>query len=167
MADYVQNNRIKPVTYELKGFKEVSALLEDLPDQMQNTVLKEATKKVAKELLPSIRDAAPVHEGKQSKASARYGTLRQNLRVEFLRWTRNKNGIKGWRVVTGDAFWGNFLEFGTRFIPSSRSQTPWNGLGWFKKGVDENSERSISNLQIYLLDGIDKTCQKLMKKLKI
>lgn len=164
--NFSQNNRITGVTYKLKGFEELSKLLDELPETVQDAVLGDATRVAARDLLPSIRAAAPVHEGKQSQASQRYGTLRENIRAEFLRWTRSRKGIKGWRIVTGDAFWGNFLEFGTRFIPAQRGGG-FTNLKWFERAVEENSQRTLAKLTTGILEGINKQANKLIKKYKI
>ena len=163
VVNYSTNSRITGAIYSLHGFDELDKLLKELPEKVQDAVLKDATRVAARDLLPSIRAAAPDHTGKQSKASQTYGTLKSNIRVEFLRWTRSRRGIKGWRVVTGDAFWGNFLEFGTRFIPCRRGGG-FARLGWFKEAVEANGERTLVKLSEGLLAGIEKEANKLIKK---
>lgn len=86
---------------------------------------------VTSAILPARRaiyNAAPIgpddrnQDTKSGKIKLKYGKLRENIKKRKARNYSDKS--KSAYISTGDAFWGFFLEFGTRYIPAT---------GWFQK----------------------------------
>lgn len=105
--------------HRLSGFEEADKVFKQLPLVVSDRVLRDATLSGARVWRQAIKANAPTHTGEQSPMSKQYGTIRRNLRAFSLR--RLKRAQKGARVDTGDAFWGWFLERGTRHIAAK----PW------------------------------------------
>lgn len=96
------------------GFADLSDLLKSTPKDIERKVLQYATRKALKTILPKVRAAAPKSTGKRSKNSLKYGRLFQKPKLKNIK-SRGK-GIKGTVIHTGTAFYGKFLELGTRRI---------------------------------------------------
>jgi len=124
------------------GLAEMRRVLKMLPDRVQKRVMRNAVRSAAVVMRKSVQSAAPVG-AESSKASAKYGRLRQNIRV--LRLKRVPRGSEAARVDTGRAFWGVWYEFG-----SSR-QPP---RPWFRPAVDTASDASVERLRERLAAGI-------------
>lgn len=135
---------------KVSGFKEFSALLKELPRNVENRVLQDATNKAMRAALPQMKAAAPVHKEDRSSASKQYGTLKQNIRVSRLK--RVRKGQKGTRIHTGNAFWGFIYEMGSRYQPArpffapafrAMQTTIINVLGVeIGKGIEREAARS-------------------------
>lgn len=104
---------------KIGGFEDMHRLLQQLPKNVQNRVVQQAATVGLRAARGDIKNAAPRHEGEQSQASKKYGTIRNNIKVVKKR--RVKRGQKGARIHTGKAFWANFYEKGTRYQPAR----PW------------------------------------------
>lgn len=137
----------------LQGFDQLSRVLEDLPVNVEKRILQTATTSAIREAAKEIRKAAPSSEDeKQSPASQKYGKLKRNIKVMRLR--RNEKGARSARVHTGRAFWGYFLERGTRYIPANP---------WFAPAFERSQENIIKKLAEKLTEGIYKEVNKLKK----
>jgi len=112
-------------TVRIRGASEMEALLKKLPEKLSERAVLGALRESAKPVLEEARSRAPV--GKQDKGRARVrltkggktridpGTLRDNLKIMTV--PRGLSSHSASVVVTvGRAFWGMFVEFGTRYI---------------------------------------------------
>jgi HK97 gp10 family phage protein len=138
---------------KLQGFEQLSRVLEDLPVNVEKRVLQNATTSAIREAAKEIRKSAPSSEqNQQSEASKEYGKLKRNIKVMRLR--RNEKGARSARVHTGRAFWGYFLEMGTRYIPARP---------WFAPAFERSQENILKKLAERLKEGIYKEVNKLKK----
>lgn len=132
---------------KVEGFSELIKVLKQLPRQMEHKVLQDAASAGAREAAKHIRAAAPRYKGsRRSPASTRYGPLHKNIRVKALRRWKPK-GIRGARVFTGNAFWGTFLEYGTKHIKAKP---------WFRPAVMRNKDAIVQAIGRGLVKGLDK-----------
>ncbi len=136
------------------GFAEADKILRELGPQVENRVLQSATSAGARVMAKSVRANAPKGSGKQSVASQKYGRLSKNIKTAVLRIAKAK-GRRGARVSTGDAFWGQFLEFGTRHL----SARPW-----FRPAIEQSKDAAIDKLREFLGRGIEREATKLARK---
>lgn len=116
------------MTVHVEGLKELEEALFALGDE--STVAgRRALRATSNGLRNALIEAAP-HSGRASTrkywrlksgevGSADYGHLRDNIRVTEQKVRKDHSIIM--RVHTGDAFWANFLEFGTR----NMAARPW------------------------------------------
>jgi len=116
----------KKMTFE--GGKELERLLKELGQKeatkIGNRVMRAATKRMFQE----IRDRAPV--GTQSTRRTRrkkngqqvvadYGRLTSPGNLKFRKLPKKPGSTEiSFMVITGDAFWGYFLEYGTVDMPA-------------------------------------------------
>lgn len=142
----------------VSGFRELEAVLRKLPQNVEHRVLQSATMAAARVIRKNVKAKAPRSvKGDQSPSSKLYKHLYQNIKVEQLRRARKK-GMRGARVVTGDAFWGRFLEFGTRFISASP---------WFRPAVSESADPAVDKMKDALVRGIEREATKLARVNKV
>jgi HK97 gp10 family phage protein len=139
--------------FKITGLNEARNLLKVLPDRTQKRVLNGAVRAGATVLRKEIKAAAPVDADKRSPASEKYGRLKDNIRVLRLKFGVPKTSAM-YRVDTGRAFWGYFLEFGTRFIAAR---------AWFRPAVDANFDRAVNQMKERLASGIEREAEKLVK----
>ena len=139
------------ITRNIHGFRELDLLLQKLPQRIENKVLQASTTAGARAMAKEVKAAAPVGAGKQSPASKQYKRLKQNIKVAPLRIARQK-GRRGSRIYTGNAFWGMFLEFGTRFIAARP---------WFRPAIERSQGAGIKELREGIARGIDREARKL------
>ena len=137
----------------IHGFKELDRLLQQLPHKVENRVLQAATQAGARVIGKEVRANAPVGSGKRSPASSEYGRLSKNIKVQALKSVRAK-GRRGSRIFTGKAFWGMFLEFGTRHIAARP---------WFRPAIDRAVPSAIKKLQVALGRGIEREAKKMAR----
>lgn len=133
------------------GLDEARRALKQLPDKVQRRVLRGATAAGARAMAKAVKDAAPVETGEQSNASKQYGRLKDNVRVIRLR-RGYPDTTAAYRVDTGKAFWGMFLEFGTRLI----SARPW-----FRPAVDASGDKALNTIKERLASGVAREAEKL------
>lgn len=110
-----------PVRFKFEGAQELDAKLASLGVEVAGKLGVAATRKASKALQQELIEAAPynpsgptlkVFTSKSGKVSrTNYGHLRDNLRVR--RMKADKPFMIRFRVTTGAAFWGDFLERGT------------------------------------------------------
>ena len=137
----------------IKGFAEAEKLLRQLPQNVENRVLQAATMAGAREMRKAVKANAPIGTGERSPASKQYKRLSQNIKAQALKSVRQK-GRRGARVYTGNAFWGLFLEFGTRFI----SARPW-----FRPAIIQSQAAAIDKLKQALGRGVEREAKKLFR----
>lgn len=139
---------------DFSGFKEVSMLMDELPDNLRNRVMQASATAGAREIAKAVRKAAPVSDGKQSPASQKYGKLKRNIKVKRLRFTARDEKMA--RVDTGRAFWGLFLELGTRYIPAQP---------WMQPAFEQSAQAAINRMREFMLSKIEKEALKLAQRL--
>jgi len=139
----------------VSGFNEVAKILKELPRAAESRVLQASTQAGARALAKEVKANAPRHTGKRSQASKQYGTLFRNIKVQPLRWARRRRNIRGSRVYTGNAFWGVFLELGTRFITAKP---------WFRPAISTGSDAALNAIKSALGRGVDREAAKLAQK---
>jgi len=133
------------------GFKNFTKMLQELPTNVQKKVLQQAVNAAIKEGSSKVKAAAPKSDpDHRSAASREYGHLKSNIEVRTVK--RPRPAQKGARIDTGDAFWGNFYELGTRY----QAAKPWFGPA-FQSAVSS----MLTMLSDKLASGIEKEAQKL------
>lgn len=99
------------VAIGLKGLEETVRGFKNLGEAAQFRIIRNAARAGATRVRGALKKNAPRDSGERSAASARFGALRKNIKMFQLR-----GGFKFlpyYRVTTGDAFWGGFLDVGT------------------------------------------------------
>ena len=97
---------------ELKGVEDLRRGLAELDQAVAKRIGRKAARDPAVVLRAVLAVTAPYRPGRRMRpGGADYGHLRDNLKVVSVR--AKKPGLFLYRVSTGDAFWGNFLELGT------------------------------------------------------
>lgn len=123
----------------ISGAKEMEQLLRKLPEHIARQVLVKALREAAEPILDEARSLAPV--GQESKGRVRfrrtvgrfptpskvvisnYGKLKLNLRIHAVPASQTPHSATV-AVSVGKAFWGMFVEFGTRFMVSKPFMRP-------------------------------------------
>jgi len=136
---------------EVEGLKELDQALQKLPDKVGKRVLQSAVTSSIRVARKELKKAAPKGD-KPSQASAEYGRLHKNLKVGK---ARTRKSSKSAFVSTGKAFWGYFLEYGTKYIPAKP---------WFTPAFERVSPQIIDQLKKKLQTGIDKEFKKMRKR---
>lgn len=123
-----------------------------LPREIKDDVLTDAVREGGKVMHSAIKAKVPVSaNGKgRSKASQAYGHLKENVRLFKLKLDIPKNKVI-FRVSTTDAFWGNFLEYGTKMIQA---------MPWFRPAADAAADRAAATIVTRITDGINEIIQK-------
>lgn len=138
----------------VSGFSEADKLLRDLGPQIEHRVLQSATMAGARILAKSVRANAPKGTEKQSPSSKKYGRLVKNIKTKVLRIAKRK-GQRGAQVSTGNAFWSQFLEFGTRRM----SARPF-----FRSAIAQAQDPALIKLREFLGRGIEREAAKLARR---
>lgn len=123
MPQFVQPLRSTD-TVRIHGAKELEAVLKQLPEHMAKQVVRAALRKAAVPILDEARRLAPV--GQESKGRTRlrttkkgkvtvanYGKLRGELKIITVPDSKSKSSASV-AISVGKAYWGMFVEFGTR-----------------------------------------------------
>lgn len=137
------------LSIDLKGAAELDRALGELGKQVATRIGRKAVKDPTDLLATVLRLTAPYLPGVHLKRGKNYGHLRENLKVKPLK--AKKPGLILYRVSTGDAFWGNFLELGTVKMAAQP---------WMRPTVD-GMKGEIVDLQISTLSlGITRAMKK-------
>lgn len=142
-------------SFELGGFDELRKNLEALNNELQTKAGQQATRKAAQHVAKAIRSNAPRGDDDTSRT---YGTANGSVTVDYghLKDAKNIGARKGkpkdrrnitYIISTGKAFWGNFLEFGTRKM----SAKPF-----FKPAMDASMPTAIDVMKVELKKAIEK-----------
>ena len=151
-----------PNLLHITGAREMEAVLRQLPDYIAKNVLNKALRQAAEPILDEARALAPV--GQESKGRVRlrtskrgkvsisnYGKLKLNLRIATV--PANRTPHSATVVVTvGKAFWGMFVEFGTRLMSAKPFLRP---------AFEAKKMESLNRLGKSLGDEIEKAAKKL------
>ncbi|WP_379921730.1 HK97-gp10 family putative phage morphogenesis protein [Erythrobacter sp. R86502] len=115
--------------FDIGGFDELEKMLKELGPEIGTKAGQIATRKAGQFVAKKVRAAAPVGDGDTSRTyttaagpvTVDYGHLKRNIKVQKKR--KNRRKTVGTIIGTGNAFWGRFLEFGTRKMAAR----PWFG----------------------------------------
>lgn len=135
---------------DFEGGRELSAALKALGDEA-TVAGRRALRSTGNELRDEIKSAAPVGPGQHE----RYGHLRDNIRVREQRAQRDNTIVMA--VTTGRAFWGNFLEFGTRKMAARP---------WMRPVFDRMHSRLIARLGDDLGTQIERAAKRIERRAK-
>lgn len=133
------------------GLSAINEVLKQLPDRIANRLLQNAANAGARVQLKAIKAKAPTHEGPQSEASEKYGTIVENLKVQPMSVLKNTSA-RGARVTTGNAFWAQFYELGTSHQPARPFMRP---------GFDESTQEATNTVAGSLTVGVEREAAKL------
>jgi HK97 gp10 family phage protein len=132
------------MNFEVKGFRELKRKLDTLPVNVARRVLPKASQEGAKVLRREARRRAPRREG----------TLRRGL--SYMRKKRMPKTAASYIVgLTRKAFYGMFIEFGTKHIPAKPFLRP---------ALDEEKDKIINAMREKLRAGIEREAAKLGRR---
>lgn len=100
-------------TVGLKGLEETVRGFQNLGEASKKRIVRNASRAGATEMQKALKGAAPVGDVR-SKASEEHGRLSKNIKVEQLK--AGGEFLPYYLVTTGKAFWGWFLDMGTKHI---------------------------------------------------
>jgi HK97 gp10 family phage protein len=137
--------------FRMEGLEELGKVLDMLPERIQTRVAGSAVRAGANVSCSIVQQAAP-QDAKlpRSKASQKYGSLSANIEVQALK--PKHKGERGYKVTTGDAFWGHFLEFGTIKMAARP---------WFRPAFTSSISVAFDKIRDILLKGLDREANKL------
>lgn len=141
------------VSIDLDGMKELEAALLQMDKAVAGRIGRKAVREPALVLRTVLSLTAPYLPGRRDHRGVSYGHLRDNLKVVSVR--ARKPGMILYRVSTGDAFWGNFLELGTAHMPAHP---------WMRPQVDKMTGEIVATKVNVLRDGIEKQAKKQAKQ---
>lgn len=115
------DDRVK-ATVQLRGAKELNALLEHLPERIHKRITRKAMKKAGEPVLQETLLRAPrSSEENRSEPSHKYGHLIDNITLGKVH-LRIAQGHANIQIGTGDAFWGLFLQKGVHGVRGKPGQ---------------------------------------------
>ena len=95
-------------TVEIKGLKELDAVLKSLPQKIEQNVMRGALRAGQKVMLDAVREKL------RSNGSVRSGDLINSLRIRFDRKAKKRGWLNSKLVVgNADAYYAHMVEFGT------------------------------------------------------
>ena len=146
----------------LHGAREMEAVLKQLPDYIAKRVVVGALRQAAVPILEEAQRLAPV--GQESKGRVRlrrsksgkvsisnYGKLKLNLGIVNVPDKKTQYSATV-AVSVRKAFWGMFVEFGTRFMSARPFMRP---------AFDAKKFEALNRLGEALGEGIEKAAKKL------
>lgn len=144
------------------GGKELSAALAELGDEA-TVAGRRSLRATANMLRDAFKEAAPVDpKGPTRKfwrlkgggsGSGFYGRLKDNIRVREARARKDHTIVM--IVSMGNAFWGSFLEFGTKFLAARP---------WARPVFDRMHNMLISTLGKQLGSQIEKAAKRIARR---
>jgi HK97 gp10 family phage protein len=102
-----------PGDISLTGASELVARIEALPDKVANNVMSGALYAGARRIRDEARRRAPILDLAKWHGPREPGVLRQNIVARRSR-SRSQHEIFAKVGITRDAFYGHFIEYGTR-----------------------------------------------------
>jgi len=97
---------------KVEGLKEIEATLKALPARVAKREAGRALAPAARYLRNAVKRNAPVGAEHSVNGSKQYGSLRRNIKSGSVK-QKSRRFFASYRVHTGDAFWGLFIEYGT------------------------------------------------------
>jgi HK97 gp10 family phage protein len=142
----------------IKGMSELNALLQQLPQKLEQNILRGALRQAAKPIAEAARKNAPVGEPSEANKK-RYrvyaGALRDSIRVGA-KIDRRKGQVvayirAGGRIKKNGAipFYAHFLEYGTKphsLTKSGRGETHHPGISpraYMRPALDSESKNAL------------------------
>lgn len=147
-------------TVTIDGLAELDRALAELGPEATK-VGRTALRATANEVRDAVKAAAPVGTGTTKKTARNkrgdvreydYGRLRDNIRTREVRARRDNSVVMA--VTTGNAFWGRFLEYGTRKMTARP---------FFRPAWDAAQRPALDTLQDKLGAGIERTAKRLAR----
>lgn len=149
-------------TIRITGAREMEAVLRQLPAAIAKQTLTKALREAAQPVLDEARALAPVGQESRGRVRLRrtkrgkitisnYGKLKPSLRIATVPASQTPHSATV-VVTVGKAFWGMFVEFGTRFMSArpflrpafeSKKMDALNRLG---KALGEEIEKAAKKL---------------------
>jgi HK97 gp10 family phage protein len=147
----------------IKGLSEMEKVLFQLPQELSKKILINSLKKSAIPILEDARNRVPL--GKESKGRIRlrrnksgnvsiknYGKLKLELKIVNVKDTIHSATVA---VTIGRAFWGMFLELGTKHI----SKKPF-----MRPAFESKKEKALSLLAGMIKLEIEKAAKRIVRK---
>lgn len=127
-------------TVEIKGLKELDAVLKSLPEKIEQNVMRGAIRAGQNVMLNAVREKL------RSNGSVRSGDLINSLRIRFDRKAKKRGWINS-KVIIGnaDAYYAHMVEFGTaaHFISIKEDAKPNKQT---RRGERKYGYRTINNM---------------------
>lgn len=140
------------VTTKIHGFREIDAVLRDLPPAVHKNVLATAGRAGARVIQREVKTNTPIGD-EPSEASRRYGSAKENVSVIALR--KIKKAAVGFRVSMGKAFWMTWYEFGNSRQPARP---------FFRPAAERASGPAVKAFIEFAAKSIERQAQKLAQK---
>lgn len=151
----------------VEGTKEMVKVLKKLPDVVARRLIAGAVRKGAQVVLREAQRRAPV--GRESRGRVRlrrstggrvsvsnFGKLKLELKVVTIpRRLLRPSAVAGAAVTVGKAFWGMFVEFGTRHTSAQPFLRP---------AFEQTHRRALVVMGKSLKQGIDRQLKKMVKQ---
>lgn len=142
------------VSVQTTGFKELQAAFKMMPPEIQNKVLASGVLAGAKVVARAGAAAAPRgNTQKRSLNSFVYGRLFANIKARGLR--KRKNDSRAAIVTKGKAYWGDFLNRGTRYIPASH---------WYDNTLRTVGPVALQTMKEYMVKRIKAISEKALRQ---
>lgn len=147
--------------FRIEGVQQMNRALKEMGPFVATKVGASANRRAAKLVEEAVREAAPRGTGPTSKVrrlksgvSRRYdyGRLYENIKLRQQRARKQHHIVHA--VTTGNAFWGRFLEFGTKFIVANR---------WMSRAVTAVAEQALRAQMVELRAGIERAAARAAK----
>lgn len=148
------------IKFEVTGGREMSAALQLLGAEATaagRRALRQAARSLQADLVAAAPRRKPLANGRTAPSVLRagYQPLWRSIRVRMVR--PKKEGVLMASVSTGKAFWGYFLEFGTRNMPARP---------WFRPVVDSRGPGLVSQITDNLRRQIDLAARRIERRSK-
>ena len=136
---------------QVQGFKELDQVLKAMPKRLAERELTAAVRAGANVIRKEARARAP-RGGVSSEMSKKFGPLHKKIRVARVKKTRHSVEFV---INEGSAFYGAFLEFGTKDI----APRPW-----MAPAADVKGQAAVQKIGERLIKGVLKVTAELAGK---
>ena len=136
---------------QLQGFAELDRVLKALPGRLAERELTSAVRAGANVIRKEARARAP-RGGVPSEMSKKFGPLHKKVRTARVKKTRRSVEFA---VNDGSAFYGAFLEFGTKDIAPQP---------WLTPAFDASVQPALAKIGTSLARGLERTAKELAGK---
>ncbi len=135
----------------VEGFKEIERVLKAMPGRTAEAELKKAVRAGAAVFVKEARARAP-RGGVPSEMSEKFGPLHKKIRARQVK--RTKHSVE-FKVNEGTAFYGFFLEFGTKHI---------RRRSWITPAFDASAPAAVEKVKVRLGKGVERVGKELAGK---
>jgi HK97 gp10 family phage protein len=132
-------------SFRISGAREAASVLRRLPGNVHRRVLQKATRVGG----VIFRDAAIANAPRGTEKEHPYGRLAANIKLTL---REAKGGSVYFVIHTGDAFWGNFQEFGT----ADQEPKPF-----MRPAFDEKAGEALRAIGLALGKGVEDEARRL------